>query len=155
MGRLNSLVKSIEQKLLVVMMTLMLILGLMQITSRFIIQKPITWSEGILTYMFIWSSYIAASLGIEEKAHFGVDVFVKKLPRKVMKVFAVFANVLVLGFAVFVICQGSYITYFVRNQLMPALPYPMSWPYLALPVFGLFSVVHILYNIKKIITGGN
>lgn len=153
--RLNSFVKSIEKNLLVVMMTLMVILGLLQIVSRFVIQKPITWSEGVLTYMFIWSCYIAASLGIDEKIHFGVDYFVKKLPNKAEKALAVFTNILILGFALFVVYQGSYITYFGRNQEMPSLPYAMSWAYLALPVFGLLSIVHIINNIRKLVTGGS
>lgn len=150
---LNSKVKSIEKVLLVFLLTCMFILGMMQIISRFIIKSPISWSEVMLTYMFIWSSFIGASVAVDEKSHFAVDIFVKRLPDGFQHTIEIFVNFLILVFAAFVVYKGMYLVLSNRDQLMSAMPFSMSWPYLALPVSSVFIIVHSSNHIYDLCTG--
>ena len=151
MNKINSFVIKIEKGLLIFLLSVMMVLGLMQIFSRFVIQCPITWSEAMLTYMFVWSSYIAVSLGVFEKAHFRVDVIYRKLSDNWQFALSVLCGLLLAGFSLFIIRFGFYLVFFNKDQLMPALPFAMSWPYLALPVCGVFSLVHSINEIFVLI----
>lgn len=152
--KINTAVVKIEKGILIVLLSVMMVLGLMQIFSRFVIQQPITWSEAMLTYMFVWSSYVAVSLGIQENIHFSVDVVVRKLNPRWQFILSIVCGVLLAGFSLFLIKIGFFLVYFNKDQLMPAMPYAMSWPYLALPVCGIFSLVHSVNQIYELVRGG-
>lgn len=152
--KINTAVIKLEKGILIVLLSVMMVLGLMQIFSRFVIQRPITWSEAMLTYMFVWSSYVAVSLGIQENIHFSVDVVVRKLNPRWQYIMSIVCGVLLAGFSLFLIKIGFFLVAFNKDQLMPAMPYAMSWPYLALPVCGIFSLVHSVNQIYELIRGG-
>lgn len=151
--KINTAVIKLEKGILIVLLSVMMVLGLMQIFSRFVIQRPITWSEAMLTYMFVWSSYVAVSLGIQENIHFSVDVVVRKLNPRWQYILSLACAVLLTGFSLFLIKIGFFLVDFNKDQLMPAMPYAMSWPYLALPVCGIFSLVHSVNQLYELIRG--
>lgn len=153
MVKLDDFIRSVEKILLVILISVMLILGLMQIISRFVLKSPIPWSEAMLTYMFIWASFLGASLAVSEKAHFGVEIFVDRLTPNFKRSIEVFVNVLLVVFSLFLISKGMIFVMTNRNQLMPAMPFTMSWPYLALPVSGLFIAIHALNHIYSLFIG--
>lgn len=142
-----------EKVILVFLLTCMFILGMMQVISRFIIKRPISWSEVMLTYMFVWSSFIGASVAVDEKSHFVVDIFVKRIPDGFQHTIEIFVNFLILVFAAFVVYKGMYLVLSNRDQLMSAMPFSMSWPYLALPVSSVFIIVHSSNHIYDLCTG--
>jgi len=152
--KINTAVIKLEKGILIVLLSVMMVLGLMQIFSRFVIQRPITWSEAMLTYMFVWSSYVAVSLGVQENIHFSVDVVVRKLNPRWQYILSIVCAVLLVGFSLFLIKIGFFLVDFNKDQLMPAMPYAMSWPYLALPICGIFSLVHSVNKIYELIREG-
>lgn len=153
MKKLNMFVLSLEKGLLVLLIPCMLFLGLLQIISRFVIQRPITWSEAMLTYMFVWTSFIGASLAVHEKAHFGVELLVNKLPAALSRKLEILVSLLIFAFAGLIFYKGVYLVFANRDQLMPALPYAMSWPYLILPISSVFIAVHALYDFYTLVLG--
>lgn len=152
--KINTAVIKLEKGILIVLLSVMMVLGLMQIFSRFVIQKPITWSEAMLTYMFVWSSYVAVSLGVHENTHFSVDVVVRKLSPRWQYFLSLICGFLLAGFSIFLIIFGFYLVDFNKDQLMPAMPFAMSWPYMALPVCGVFSLVHSVHQMYELISRG-
>lgn len=153
MSFINRLVTKCEQYSLVFLLTVMTFLGLAQIVSRFVIEKPIPWTEALLTYMFVWSSFLGASLAVEMKAHFSVELFVVKLPQRLQRVVEVGVYLLIIFFAGLMIQKGMLFVEGNRDQLMAAMPFTMVWPYLAIPVSGLFIAIHALNAIYLIVTG--
>ena len=155
LAKLDSIIRKFEEKCLVLLITFMLVLGLMQVISRFVIQKPLGWSEPMLTYMFVWSCFLGASLAVANRAHFEVEVFVDLLGPQSQKIIAIIVHLLIIGFSIIMVWKGMLLVDSNQTQEMAAMPFSMVWPYLAMPVSGFFVIVHSLTLIVKSARGGN
>lgn len=153
MTLINKVVAKFEQYSLVFLIISMTFLGMAQIFSRFVIESPIPWTEALLTYMFVWSSFLGASLAVEQNAHFGVELFVVMLPKRIQRVIEVGVYLLIIVLAALMVWKGMVFVEGNSDQLMAAMPFTMVWPYLAIPVSGLFIAVHALNAIYLVVTG--
>lgn len=150
---INKLVTKFEQYCLVFLITIMTFLGLAQIISRFVIQSPIPWTEALLTYMFVWTCFLGASLAVEQNAHFGVEIFVVMLPKPLQRWIEIAVYLLVVVFAVLMMVKGMLFVEGNSDQMMAAMPFSMIWPYLSIPVSGLFIAIHALNAIYCLLLG--
>ena len=150
MQRLNHVVKSVEMVIVFVLLCCMLVLGSLQIISRFVIQSPIPWTEAMLTYMFVWTCFLGASLAVAEKAHFGVEIFVEKMPPHIRRPVEIGVDLIMLGFALLMVYKGLLLVENNMDQLMSAMPFTMVWPYLAMPVTGLCIFIHVLTDMINV-----
>ena len=153
MPLINKLVVKFEQYSLVFLITVMTFLGLAQIFSRFVIESPIPWTEALLTYMFVWTCFLGGSLAVEQNAHFGVEIFVILLPKRIQRFIEIGVHLLIIVFAGIMIVKGMMFVEGNADQDMAAMPFSMIWPYLAIPVSGLFIIIHALTAIYCMITG--
>jgi TRAP-type C4-dicarboxylate transport system permease small subunit len=153
--KIDCIVRKCEEKILVFLMACMLVLGLMQVISRFVIQKPIGWSEPMLTYMFVWSCFLGASLAVAHQAHFDVELFVDHMSPKAQKFIGILVQFLIIGFSILMVWKGALLLEANQTQEMAAMPFSMVWPYLAMPVSGLFVIIHSLTMVVKSLQGGN
>jgi len=150
MKRLDALTARLERCMLIVLITVMVILGLLQIISRFIIKAPIMWSEALLMYMFVWSSFIGASLAVKELSHFEVEVFVVRLPRMIQKILSLAVYAMIFAFAIFMISKGIFLVKLNQRQLMAMMPFTMSGPYVILPLSGTFIAIHSMNHLTRL-----
>jgi TRAP-type C4-dicarboxylate transport system permease small subunit len=121
LNKFNDGAAKLEKILLVIMLAVMLILGILQVFARFILQSPISWSEALLTYMFIWCSYIGAALGIYTVDHFRIDALVNMLPPKAQKVIGAVVCLVIIGFSIFIIRYGFKLA--LSNRTRPFPPF--------------------------------
>jgi len=151
MERMDALVGRLERWMLILLLSAMVVLGLLQIISRFVIKAPITWSEALLMYMFVWFSFIGASLAVKELAHFEVELFMVRLPQPVQKAVAVAVYVLIFFFAVFMVWKGAFLVKLNQRQLMAMMPFTMSVPYMVLPLSGMCMALHSLKHVVGLV----
>ena len=154
MNALNRVILSVEKWVLTVMLVIMVFMGMAQIISRFVIERPIPWTEAMLTYMFVWTCFLGAAYAVATNAHFSVELFVDRLPPKLRMGFEIGGQVLIIAFSLLVIQKGMMIVESNADQQMAAMPFSMSWPYLALPVCSALTCIHALTNISNIAKGG-
>jgi TRAP-type C4-dicarboxylate transport system permease small subunit len=128
--KLDKVISSIEKYLLVILGIVMTIVGASQVISRYIFKSPITWTESLLTYMFVWGSFIGASVALSEKSHFSMEVIVERFPQFIQQKLKILINILMLGFIGIIIWKGSYLVIENQSQIMSSMPFAMSWPYL-------------------------
>ncbi len=149
MERLDDFTARLERWMLIVLLTVMVILGLLQIISRFVIKAPIMWSEALLMYMFVWSSFLGASLAVRGLSHFEVEIFLVRLPRMIQKVLSLAVYAMIFAFAVFMIWKGLFLVKLNQRQLMAMMPFTMSGPYVILPLSGTFMAIHSLNHLAR------
>lgn len=141
---MNEIVAFIERWSLTIFFIGMIICGALQIVSRFILHAPIPWSEELLTYSFVWTSFLGASLAINSLSHFNVDCLVIRLPAWLSHPLLYFVWIVMALFTLFLIYKGTIITQLNIVQTMDVLPLSMMWAYLALPVSAVFMFVHVI-----------
>jgi len=148
--KFNQAVVLFEKWVLVVLFVCMLFSGALQIVARFILHTPISWSEEMLTYSFVWSSFLGASLAVESLAHFDVDVFIRYFPPLFTRMALYLIWLIMLWFSMFLVYKGTILTQLNGVQEMDVLPLSMMWAYAALPVSAAFMFVHTL---ERLLTG--
>jgi TRAP-type C4-dicarboxylate transport system permease small subunit len=154
LGSINRFVTRLEQIMICGSVPVMLFLGILQIVSRFVIKAPISWTEQLLTVLFVWTSYLGASVALANRNHFQVDVFVLLLPKSAQLILGLVVDAAVLLFCAFMVYKGFFLFERTANQTMAMLPFSMRWAYLCLPVTALGMAIHSLAHIWQALFTG-
>lgn len=112
----------------------MVLVVLTQIYYRFVLQKPLSWSEEVARGFFIWAAVIGAAIAMNEKLHTNLTVFFDKFPPKARFVVASVTSILTIVFFTVVFVYGMRLTMVAHMNTSPALKLPMSYFYASAPI---------------------
>jgi len=117
-------------------------------------QSP--WTEELARFLLIWVGLLGAALAFGKNGHLGMDYFVGKLDPDARRWVKVFTCLVVLFFAVVILCGGGWALMqrtLEMGQETPALGIRKGWVYLAVPLSGAFTVLFGLVNLVKAFKG--
>lgn len=127
-----------------ILFIIMLIVLTMQIFSRLVLDLPLTWSEALAKFIFIYVGYLAVSIGIKENGHVYIDYFVEKMPRAIQKGLNYVFQFIIL----IVLLLMAYIGYEMALRKVPvdivALGISYVYMYSALPLLSLLMIYRLL-----------
>lgn len=141
--------KQIEKTMrwvLIFLMTTLTFLVCIQVLFRYVFGNPLSWSEELARYLFVWLTFLGAAVGLRKKIHIGVDFLTMLLTPRVRKYLQMIVSVLLLIFLAVVIYYGFEAVEVTMNQPSPALAIPMGYVYASLPVAAIFMVIFIMAN---------
>lgn len=149
--------KTITKYFLAFLMIAMTVLTAYQIIMRFIVNNPSSWSEEAVRFLFVWASFVAAGIGVQEHIHIGIDVLVGVLPQKLQFLVGLLVEAAVIAFGCWLCYTSVILVMNTNNQFTPALGIPRSWMYAAVVVFSvltvIFSAVEFITRIKAEVKG--
>jgi TRAP-type C4-dicarboxylate transport system permease small subunit len=122
-------------------------LGMWQIVTRFIIERPAEWTEVLIRFSLIWMVFLGIAQAFRIGAMVSVDVLYRlsgKRMRRVLDGFVALAALLLLAVIIWVGWQ-----YAQRGKVQTVIgleDVSMFWAYLALPVGGVFAAVAVVGN---------
>ena len=134
---------------LVVLMGVMVINVLWQVTTRFLLKSPSSYTEEVARYLLVWVGLLGASYAAGKRIHLSIDLLPEKLRGRQRHLLLLFVEVCIFVFALLVMVIGG--TSLVRltlslGQTSAALQIPLGYVYLVLPLSGLvmmfFSALH-------------
>lgn len=150
----NKKEKSVIQKFIEVFLTILLIamtvLTFYQVVLRYAFNKAPSWSEELVRFIFVWSSFLAAAVGIREKSHLGIDALTHYLPDSVNKILQYISYILMIVFGGVLLYAGAPVVLLTHDQPSPALGIPMSYVYIALPLMGILIIYYSVIEIVKL-----
>lgn len=112
------------------------------VVMRYLIVKPMVWGEQFAVYCMIWIAFLSASIAFRRGGHMGLDLLVERVPPMISKVIKLFAHMLIVLFLLTLIYWGAKHAYAVRMQKSPVVfNISMLWPYLSIPVGGVFMLI--------------
>ena len=152
MNRLAKLYDRLLNLVLFLLMAGMVVAISAQVWYRFILNDPLSWSEELGRYMFVWISFIGAAVGIRYKVHLGIDLLEKMVSARAYRYLAVMVNLLIQIFLVVVVYQGFDIIKVVQFQTSASMGIPMTYPYAAVPVGALLMLINSLRLSWEILT---
>ena len=123
------------------------------IILRYFFNANTTWAEEFVRYSMIWITFIGMSICFRRGIHFGVDILIKSVSGEKAKWLQVVINLISMFFVSLIIYFGLEITFFnfESGQITPSLGIEIFWVYLAIPVGGTLSLIHlIIYTIEII-----
>lgn len=107
----------------------MLVAAVAQVVSRYIFNSPLTWSEELSRYLFIWLSFLGAWVAWNRREHLGIDVLPELVPPHWRGPLMRLLEILTLIFAVTSMYFGQKILSVSMRQPSAALRIPMVWVY--------------------------
>ena len=103
-----------------------------------------SWSVELSTYLFIWMTFVGASLALKKNEHFAIEFVVEKLPGRAAGVVTRISQLLVVVFSLLLIGYGGVQVWNGWNTVTPVLEIPRSVPYAAVPFGGLLMLIRSL-----------
>ena len=132
---------------------LMTLLTCWQVFTRYILGRPSSWSEELVSYLFAWMALFGASLVVGERGHMNIPLLVEKSTPNVRKGLSILAEVIAALFAgIILVFGGIQITDLAMAQMTSALGVPVGVFYTVLPLSGILNIVYCILNIVQIMT---
>ncbi len=126
-------------------MTLAVLAGVL---FRYVLLRPLGWTEELSRYLMIWTASLAISVGIYHGEHIGLTFVPDRVRGKVGRtVLLLFIDLLVLGFLVVMTWFSIAMVRDAKFQIAQSLPISMVIPTLAIPVCMGLAIVQILIKI--------
>lgn len=147
--------KNLEETILIILLVLMTLIMGLQISMRYIFKSSLSWSEELVRFMFIWSTFISVPFCIKHGSSIKIVNFRNAFPKKVRKVLQITDKIFLLGLF-------GILTYFatdvvrltgISGQTSAALGLPMEVVQIS-TVFGFgLACIRILQNLLKVLKG--
>lgn len=125
-----------------------------QVFTRYILGKPSSWSEELVSYLFAWMALLGASLVVGERGHMNIPLLTDKASPALKKILSVFAEAVAALFAgVILVYGGIQITDLAMAQMTSSLGVPIGFFYIVLPLSGILNIIYSIINIIEIMNG--
>jgi TRAP-type C4-dicarboxylate transport system permease small subunit len=131
------LLDRIEKGLDAVLVLMMIVMAgsvVLQVASRYVFNRPTSWSEELARYLFVWITFLGAAVVIRKRRHVDVTVLTDRLPPGAAKFVYLIADLCVLFMLGALTWAGAGLAIMAHRQLSAAMDLPMSLAYSAMPV---------------------
>ena len=116
----------------------------LQVLYRYVLTQPLHWSEELARYLFVWLSILGATLGLQKRGHFGLEILFRMLPQQMRRLMGFLILLLVGALVVVILVSGIELVEKTASQESPAMGIPMGWAYACLPVGAALMAFHLL-----------
>lgn len=65
--------------IIVPLFTIMSIVTLIQVLFRYVFKLPLSWTEELARFLFVWVVFLGSAVSVKELGHVGVEYFVSRL----------------------------------------------------------------------------
>jgi TRAP-type C4-dicarboxylate transport system permease small subunit len=122
-------------------------LGLFQIITRFILERPAEWTEVLIRFSLIWMVFLGVPMAFRQGSMVSVDVVYRWSGPAMRRVLDAVVSIAALALVFIIIYWGFQ--YAQRGTVQTVIGLEgisMLWAYLAMPIGGLFCVIAIIGN---------
>ncbi len=133
-----------EENLAALFMGGLLLTLFLQVFTRYVLNDPLSWTEEVARYLYVYIVFLGASAAISDRTHVGIDYFAKMLPVVVQWTLSVAINLLILGALGLLTYWGWRAAMRQWNMPMMVLDIPYTWVYLVVPVTAVLMSVRTL-----------
>jgi TRAP-type C4-dicarboxylate transport system permease small subunit len=135
------------------LLSILVLMIFVQVITRYVLAFPLTWSEEVVSFSFVWLCFLGAAVALKYRGHIIVSFLVDPFPAPVKKVIAALTGLAVVAFAALVAVAGYNMMVLTHAQISPALGAPMSFVYASLPVSSALMAYYELKHVWAAWTG--
>src|SRR4030088_2652556 len=103
---------------------------------------PFTWVEEVGEMALAWLARIGAAIGVQQRSHFTLAVFVHRLPQTAQLWIHRFNHALIVGIGVLAAYYGYKLCLLNRTLTTPGLEINLAWLYASSVVGGVLIAVY-------------
>lgn len=141
-------VDKVVDSLQVVLFSIIFVAVMMQITWRYIFNSPITWSEELSRFIFIWISLLGWSQATRSGQNIRITLIEKRLPVALRIAWSILVKLATLAYLGLLVYLGAQMA--ARTMSRPSISVPWftaGMVYLALPVGATFCIFYTLLDL--------
>ncbi len=142
----------ILEYVLIFFMSILVIDVLWQVTSRYILSSPSSFTDELAGFLLIWVGLLGAAYVAGKNEHLAIDLLIQKSGPKRKKRLEVSISLFIVLFGLFVmVIGGGWLVYtrFLLNVRSAAMELPLGMVYIVVPVSGLLIVYYNTDNLIK------
>lgn len=151
MTRLIAALDRLLERTLVALMAMMVATVTWQVATRYLLNRPSSYTEELSTYLLIWISLLGAVYALRTNAHLGIDLLTRNLTGTKKKISNAIINSAVISFAAVVFIFGGARLVYVTlklNQISAAFKVPVGYIYTVLPISGALLILYAIADLK-------
>jgi TRAP-type C4-dicarboxylate transport system permease small subunit len=128
-------------------------LGFIQVVCRYFLEYPLYWSEELIRYLFVWTTFLGAGVATAHGLHIEIDILstivAKKPPvrkERILRTIRIISTSLMLIFlAYYAYLASDFLGKINRlKQFSTAMEVNMLWPMSAVLVGAVLMLLHYL-----------
>lgn len=141
--------ENIEVILASIALIIFSILTITQVIMRYVFNNPLSWTEELARYLFIWFVYISGSYAVKYQRHVKLSFIVDKFKEPIKSYIQLCSLLLWLSFLLFLNVYSIQVVEFIyhSNQSSPANNLPMYLVYLAITIGSLLMTLRVIQHI--------
>ena len=146
------------ERLAIAMFLLLIFVTLFQVISRYVFPVPISFTEEVGRFLFIWVSFLGAAIVMNRDEHIRLDLFHGNVPRRVYDMVRIGVFALVALFSLRVLFTTPSLLAVASRQTAAVSRISMGVVYTVLPLSALLTMVYAgihLMATAKGLRGGN
>jgi TRAP-type transport system small permease protein len=144
MERFERYFVSFNRWILVLLLGAMALIIFANVGLRYLTSHSIEWAEEVARHLMIWVTFVGAGLVLRYGGHVAIDNLQDALPNKLAMLLRIVNALLLLGFFVFMVWYGWLYVQRAQFQSTAATQISFAYIYAAMPVGGVFLIVHWL-----------
>lgn len=125
----------------------------LQVIARYLVGHALSWPDETSRYLFVWITFLGASLALKKREHFALELLPDSLPPKAARWLEIGVMIVVLLTTLMLIWYGIVLTLDGHKVLTPTLEIPRSLPYAAIPFGALLMTIRATEHLLRLIRG--
>lgn len=149
----NQKLNKILEYVLVAIMSILVIDVLWQVTSRYILSSPSSFTDELAGFLLIWVGMLGAAYVAGRNEHLAIDIVLQRSTGLKKKRLQVLINIIIFLFAFTVMFVGGIwlvYTRFILEVKSAALQLPLGFVYMVMPISGLLIIYYSVFNLNLI-----
>ena len=149
LSRISDIIDMIINILIVIFFSILIFSCVLQVYTRFVLNRAFTWTEELARYTFIWANLLGAVLCTKKGSHATVTALSDRYSPSLKRKVTIFIQIIITLVALVMIRYGFRVTYLTRNQTSAAMRISMALINASVPICGLFIFIHSFAHLLK------
>ena len=141
------------EPVLVAILAVLVAVVLGNVIGRYVFSFALTWADEMARFLFVWLTFLGATVGLARGAHIGMDIVVQALPPRPARALQALALLLMMAFLAVL---GWYSVELVQRSMTfrtPAMGMPRGYIYAIAPVSVVLMLLVCLHQFVRVLRG--
>jgi TRAP-type C4-dicarboxylate transport system permease small subunit len=148
--RIKTVIEKTIDSITVFLFIIIFIAAVSQVFMRWIVGKPLVWSEELIRLLYVWVSFLGWVISTRSGSHIRITMVISRLPPGFQKVMETINCILVIGFSVFLIWYGFRLAYIGRTNKAISIPVNFAMVYAIVPVSNFLIILYKILDILNL-----
>ena len=117
---------------------------IVQITARFLFNRPLPWTDELAVILYIWAILWAAAFMVPSREHVVFDLVYNTMGQRTRRVMLLLGSAMIAGLAAWALPGSWDYVRFMAREGTPVLGLPFMWVYIP---FVLLLVALVVINV--------